>query len=95
MPVKKQGKNGAVRVTFSLPKAVSAESASVCGEFNEWSTTPLRKYKDGHFAVTLDLPIGRNYRYRYLLDGARWENDWEADFYTPNEFGGEDSVVQV
>jgi hypothetical protein len=30
-----------------------------------------------------------------LVDGERWENDWEADEYVPNEFSGEDSSVTV
>jgi 1,4-alpha-glucan branching enzyme len=97
MPLKKPGKNGAVRVTFSLPRSVSADSVHVCGDFNGWSTDshPLKKYKDGHFAATVDLDPGHQYRYRYLIDGARWENDWEADEYVANEYGGEDSVVHV
>jgi len=35
------------------------------------------------------------YRFRYLLDGEVWENDDSADEYIPNEFGTEDSVVEV
>lgn len=67
------------------------------GEFNDWSTTshPLKKYKDGHFGVIVDLPQGRDYRYRYLIDGCRWENDWRADGYVVNGFGSEDSLVRL
>jgi hypothetical protein len=39
------------------------------------------------------LEGGRRYRYRYLADGERWINDWAADAYAPNPFGGDDSVV--
>jgi 1,4-alpha-glucan branching enzyme len=97
MPIKKPGKNGTVRVTFSLPREVLAGRAWVCGEFNNWSQTshPLKKYKDGHLAVTVDLLGGQAYRYRYLVDGARWENDWDADEYVGNSFGSEDSVVRI
>lgn len=97
MPLKKPGKDGASRVTFTVPRAVQAESISICGEFNDWSTTshPLKKYKDGRFGVTVDLPQGRNYRYRYLIDGCRWENDWRADGYVANGFGSEDSLVRL
>jgi hypothetical protein len=35
------------------------------------------------------------YRFRYLLDDERWENDWSADDYVANEFGGDDSVVHT
>jgi hypothetical protein len=35
------------------------------------------------------------YRFRYYLDGQRWENDWEAEEYRPNDFGSDDSIVKV
>jgi len=93
----KQTSKGTARVTFSLPAQVNAGRAVICGEFNDWSTTshPLRHYKDGHFAVTIDLDRNREYRYRFLLDGERWENDWAADGYVPNTYGSDDSVVRL
>lgn len=93
-PLRKPGTKGRTKVTFSLPRDVSAEEIAICGDFNDWSPTPMKKYKDGHFAVTIDL-VGGSYRYRFLVDGQRWENDWEAEQYLPNPYGGEDSVVTV
>lgn len=98
MAKKTYTKNGKTcRVTFELPPAVNAEAASVCGDFNDWSpaVTPMARRKQGNFSVTLTLPTERAYRYRFLLDGERWENDWEADTYVPNEFGTEDSLIRV
>lgn len=91
----KSGKS--CRVTFELPAAVNAQSACLCGEFNNWqpSAHPMKRRKDGSFALTLSLISDQEYRYRFLLDDDRWENDWAADAYTPNEFGADDSVVQV
>lgn len=88
--------DGLVEVTFRLPDAGGATSASVVGEFNDWSTTanPMQPDGDG-FATSVRLPAGRAYRFRYLLDGTRWENDWSADAYAPNEYGGDDSVVDL
>ena len=85
------------RVTFQLPPAVKAETARLCGEFNGWSTNshPMKRRKDGSFTLTLSLQAGQEYRYRYLLDGERWENDWAADGYTPNAFGSDDSLVKT
>ena len=51
--------------------------------------------EDGSFSVTVSLNAGNDYRYRYLLDGARWENDWAADAYVPNPFGTQDSVLKL
>jgi len=47
------------------------------------------------FSLTIELQPGRAYRFRYLLDGERWENDWDADAYVPNAFGTDDSVVDL
>ena len=85
------------RVTFQLPAEVGAAAAVLCGEFNEWdrSKHPMKLRKDGTLSATVSLAPGREYRYRFLVDGKRWENDWEADGYVGNVFGTEDSVVQV
>jgi 1,4-alpha-glucan branching enzyme len=85
------------RVTFELPAQINAETAALCGEFNEWDTTkhPLKRRRDGSFSLTVSLKPGNEYRFRYLIDGERWENDWDADKYVPNEFGTEDSVIVV
>lgn len=96
MPLRKPGAKGTTKITFSLPKEVEAEEVALCGDFNDWSPTahPLKKFKDGHFAVSVNLSSG-SYHYRFLLDGERWENDWEAEEYAPNPYGGEDSVIKV
>ncbi len=84
-------------VTFELPPEVNAQTACLCGEFDEWDKTshPMERREDGSFTLTLSLQPERRYRFRYLLDGERWENDWAADAYEPNPFGSEDSVVQL
>ena len=85
------------RVTFKLPADVGAKTAVLCGDFNDWdqSTHPMKQLKDGSFSVTVSIPAPQNYRFRYLLDGERWENDWEADGYAPNDFGTDDSILKI
>lgn len=85
------------RVTFELPKVNDHKTAALCGEFNDWdpSRYPMRRQPDGSFRLTISLKPGRSYRFKYLLDGQRWENDWVADAYVDNEFGSQDSVVIV
>lgn len=89
--------NNTCEVTFTLPKGIKAKIAYLCGEFNNWDTnaTPMNYSEEDGFTVTLKLIVGKSYRYRYYLDESVWENDWEADFYCPNNFGGEDSVVEL
>lgn len=86
------------KVTFRLPKKVAgqAESVHLVGDFNNWEThaTPMNKLKSRSFTTTLDLKVGREYQFRYLIGETDWENDGEADKYVPTSFPGvENSVV--
>ena len=86
-----------VAVTFTLDARVGAQHAVVCGEWNNWSrhVDVMDRDPDRGFSLTLELEADRTYRFRYLLDGERWENDWAADTYVPNDFGADDSVVDL
>lgn len=85
------------KVTFRLPKdgALTAETVMLVGEFNNWDeqSNPMKRQENGDFVTELELETGREYHFRYCLDGTTWENDWCADRYEPNPFGGYDSVV--
>jgi 1,4-alpha-glucan branching enzyme len=83
-------------VTFTVPGDEDAW-ASLVGEFNDWSpaANPMERDSVGVFSLTLPLSTGRTYRFRYLFVDGRWENDPFADGYVPNEFGGEDSVLDL
>jgi hypothetical protein len=88
---------GTVDVTFSLPGEVGAGHVALCGDFNNWTAgnIALNRGGDGSWQTTVPLEPGHSYRYRYLLDGERWENAWQADRYEPNPFGSTNSVVIV
>jgi 1,4-alpha-glucan branching enzyme len=88
------------KVTFTLPKeaATEANEVRILGEFNDWNwdNAPAMKALKNEFKATLELPIGRPYEFRYMIDNERWENDWAADDYTVSPFTGvENSVVIV
>ena len=85
------------RVTFDLPQQAKAKKVALCGEFNNWnpSANPMKLRKDGRFSTTVSIAAGRNYRFKYFVDNQRWENDWAADSYVPNEFGSEDSMLNL
>ena len=87
--------DGSVLVTFELSSDVAFDSVFVCGEFNGWTHSHPLDFEGDAFRTTLKLKPGRAYRFRYFFDGGRWENDWAADSYVRNEFGGEDSVVDL
>ncbi len=95
--IKSRGAKNKARVTFTVDPRAGAQAAAVCGEWNEWSADADVMHRDaeGGFSVTVDLPAGRAYRFRYLLDGQQWDNDWAADAYVRNDFGGDDSDVDL
>lgn len=97
---KKYLKNKPVcKVTFNLNKEIakSAKKVHLVGDFNNWSKTKtsMSKLKNGNFTKTLDLAVGKEYQYRYLIDGANWTNDNNADSYVSTSFGSENCVVKV
>ena len=79
MSIKKKNltEKGVCKVTFKLPETIAewATSANVVGEFNNWDPTGIRmrKSKTGTFSLSIELPIDKEYQFRYLLDGTRWE----------------------
>ncbi len=87
------------KVKFSLSgdSYKTASSVLLVGNFNNWTLgeTPLKKAKNGDWSVTLDMETGREYQFRYLIDGTNWENDPEADRYVPSGLGSENSVIEL
>ena len=86
-----------VQVTFRMPPMDGVVELYLCGEFNNWHTAgaPLSLEPDGSWVTTLVLQSGRSYRFRYLDNQGRYHNDWDADAYVPNDFGTEDSVLDL
>lgn len=85
------------RVTFRVPSEIDATNIALCGDFNEWNkkATLMKPLREGGFSVTITLPANQSYRFKYYLGGQRWENDRNADGYIRNDFGSEDSVLNI
>jgi len=85
------------KVTFQLPvKATNGgKEVRLLGDFNDWSWEqgiPMKKSRHTYSTV-VELPIDQTFEFRYLVDNRDWENDWEADGYSPTPFGVENSIV--
>lgn len=93
----KDGKKCTVTFSVSPEAAINVSKINLVGDFNSWSSTdtPLKKAKDGSFSVKVELDANREYQFRYLLDGTRWENDWKADKYIPAPYSNADNSVVV
>lgn len=85
------------KVTFSVDAELiaGAKEVALLGEFNAWdpSEDTMRKLKDGSFSKTIELEVGREYQFRYLVDGKTWINDKEADKYIASGVAAEENSV--
>ena len=68
------------KVTFSLSDDDPPGEVSVVGDFNEWrpGTHVLTRSTIGTRTVSLTLPRGHSYAFRYLGEGGRWFNEPDA-----------------
>jgi 1,4-alpha-glucan branching enzyme len=101
MSLKKQfdEKKRVCKVTFTLAKDIVnyANRINLAGDFNNWDieSIPMKKLKGGEFSVSIDLEKGREYQFKYLIDGLGWLNEKEADRHVLNGFQTENSVIIV
>ncbi|MCP9198556.1 isoamylase early set domain-containing protein [Gramella sp. GC03-9] len=96
MPITKQylKSKPECKITFCFPSQ-EADKVEVAGDFNKWKPVKLKKYKNGNFKGQLNLPVDKEYEFKYVVDGS-WKNEPEADKYKWNDFAGsENSVVVV
>lgn len=85
------------KVTFTVDSTLvdGAKEVAVLGDFNNWnpSETTMKKVKDGSFTKTIELEVGHEYQFRYLVDGTRWINDTEADKYVHSGVAAEENSI--
>lgn len=93
----KDKKKCTVTFVVSSEAAGNAQKINLVGDFNSWSSTDtaLVKGRDGSFSVKLELDADKEYQFRYLIDGSRWENDWKADKYVPAPYSNADNSVVI
>jgi len=54
------------------------------------------KRSNGIHSVAIELPVGNEYQFRYLIDGTLWENEKDADKQVASSFqDSENSVVVI
>jgi predicted secreted protein len=104
----KSAKAKVVKITFEVAQDAAQDAAKIellC-DFNGWDPVALKKSTAkktaGSFSATIEIPVAEikdsyQYRFHYVMaDGSeKYDNDWNADEYCANPFGGENSVVVV
>ena len=76
----KVAKSAEVKITFSLPQDQPDGPVSVVGDFNDWTPGKhvLAKRTNGTRSVSVTVPAGTSFRFRYLGENGHWFDDEEA-----------------
>ncbi|HKQ52160.1 MAG TPA: S8 family serine peptidase [Pyrinomonadaceae bacterium] len=74
-----------------------AKRVALAGDFNDWnhSRTPFARDAAGLWRVELEPPPAGRYRYKLIVDAARWVDDPSNGLKEPDEFGGFNSLVNI
>ena len=88
----KAGRDGAVRVTFTLPADEPSGAVSVVGSINDWNPLahPLRRRANSTRSAAVTVQAGTTLHFRYLAEGGMWFDD-----ETIPAVGGGDPVLAV
>jgi predicted lipoprotein with Yx(FWY)xxD motif len=88
-----------VTFTFIPEKDQKFTKVYLAGEFNEWKPALpaylLTKAANGNYTITIKLEVGKQYAYKFVLDGLNWVADKNAKDFVEDGFGGKNSVVIV
>ncbi len=67
--------------------------AEVIGSFTGWQPIPMARI-DGYWELVMPLPVGEH-RYSYVFDGNRKIPDPTVPVRETDDFGGENSILEV
>ncbi len=85
-----------VKVTFTLAARSGNSRISVVGDFNGWRPGANVFKRRGDLEVaSLTLSAGRRYEFRYVDENGTWFNDEAAHGSSRNEFGEDNSVIDL
>ena len=96
-------KDHRVTVTFNIKKeaAQGASKIELLCEHNGWQAVAMKQQKNGTFKGSISVPEGEKaayqYRFKYTFadNSVKYDNDWDAERYVANPFGGENSVFSA
>ena len=97
---KKELKSKKWKVSFNISHEVASQfsNAALVGDFNNWdaSKDKMKKLKkDGSFSIQKTFESGKEYQFKYLLDGEKWINEPEADKFSETQFTDSKNSVLV
>ena len=91
-PASKAPQETMQRFVLYLPES---HQASIVGTFTAWKPIPMERIgASGYWSLTLSVPPGEH-RYSYLIEESRRIADPTVVAKEHDDFGGENSVIQV
>ena len=89
------GEDGSLKVTFVLAASQHEGPVSVLGSFNDWDPMvhPLKRRSNGTRSVTVEVPAGNVFEFKYLADGGEWFCDPDADAVEVAEYSVHNSLL--
>ncbi|MBI1760970.1 MAG: S8 family serine peptidase [Acidobacteria bacterium] len=74
-----------------------ARSVALAGDFNDWNWARQRCARDGDGIWRTELPllVAGRYRYKFVIDGVRWQDDPGNGMKEPDEYGGFNSILHI
>ncbi len=80
------------RFVLYQPEAAAVE---ISGSFTGWRSLPMKRAGDaGYWEITLELPPGEH-RFGYIVEGGRRLADPTVALREQDDFGGENSILEV
>lgn len=75
----------------------TASTVTLVGDFNDWNSdaTSFERCGDGLWKVSIPCQPGGTYRYKFLVDRARWTEDPSHGLKEEDGYGGFNSVLLI
>lgn len=89
--IAKGAKKGQLKFVFKA--ADGAKQVALAADFTEWKAAPMKKQKDGSYALTVAVPAG-THEYKFIVDG-NWVVDPDNNKWALNSYGTLNSVAQA
>ncbi len=81
-------------VNFTFKPQGDVRAVALAGEWNDWQSEEMHRKKDGAFYKRKQLLLGRNYEFKYIIEGNEWINDPDTPA-VPNPYGSHNSLMKL
>lgn len=95
MPIYRHLEGDHVVVLFEVEMPGQAAPVCIAGDWNGWQPEPMACDGADRYRARVVLAPGASYRFRYLLADGTWTNDFTADDFVENPYGGYDAMIRL